>query len=92
MIENIQSSIVVSEWYSHIKKGQGNFPHLKSHRLAYKNVINFKSLWNNTTDGYKGFNMRTLLKYTESETGRTKVDPSYRNLYNKHKDKWQLGL
>ena len=86
-VENIQSSVVVHEWYSHIKKGQGNFPYLKSHRLAYKNVINFKTLWNNTTDDYKGFNMRTLLKYTKYETGRTKIDPLYRNLYKKYKNK-----
>ncbi|WP_448520771.1 RHS repeat-associated core domain-containing protein [Schleiferia thermophila] len=86
-VENIQSSVVVHEWYSHIKKGQGNYEYLKSHRLAYKNVINYKPLWNKTTDDYKGFNMRSLLKYTKEETGRTTVDPLYRNLYNKYKDK-----
>ena len=84
-VENIQSSIGVHEYYSHIKKNQGG--RYSSHRLAYKNVINYKGLWDKTTDGYKGFNMRTLLKYTKSETGRTKVDPLYRNLYKKYKDK-----
>jgi RHS repeat-associated protein len=84
-VENIQSSIGVHEYYSHIKKNQGD--RYDSHRLAYKNVINYKSLWNNTTDAYKGFNMRTLLRYTKSETGRTKVDPLYRNLYKNYKDK-----
>lgn len=84
-VENIQSSVVVHEWYSHIKKNQGD--KFGSHRLAYKNVINYKALWNKTTDDYKGFNMRGLLKYTKDETGRTTVDPLYRNLYNKYKDK-----
>ena len=83
-VENIQSSVVVHEWYSHIKKGQGNFPYLKSHRLAYKNVINYKALWDKTTDAYKGFNLEGLQRYTKEETGRTQVDPLYRNLYNKY--------
>lgn len=97
-VENIQSSVVVHEWYSHIKKGNGDFKYnivngkvqsvpLNSHRLAYKNVINFKSLWNKTTDDYKGFNVRQLLNYTKSETGQTQVDPLYRSLYNKYKNK-----
>jgi hypothetical protein len=81
-VENIQSSIGVHEYYSHIKKNQGG--RYSSHRLAYKNVINYKSLWNNTTDKYKGFNMQRLRDYTESETGRKTVDPLYRNLFNKY--------
>ncbi len=88
-VENIQSSVVVHEWYSHIKKGQGNFPYLKSHRLAYKNVINYKALWDKTTDAYKGFNLNRLAELTKDETGRTRVDPLYRNLFNKyHKYSW----
>ena len=83
-VENIQSSIVVHEYYSHIKKNNGN--DYKSHRLAYKNVINYKPLWNKTTDVYKGFVVRRLLEYTIIETGRTKVEPPYRYSYNKYKD------
>ena len=83
-VENIQSSIIVHEYYSHIKKNNGN--NYKSHRLAYKNVINYKPLWNKTTDAYKGFVVRRLLEYTIRETGRTKVDPPYRYSYNKYKD------
>lgn len=56
----------------------------KSHRLAYKNVINFKRLWDKTTDEYKKFNLQQLLKYTKKETGRNNVDPRYRRLYNKY--------
>ena len=81
-VENIASSIIVHEWYSHIKKNNGD--RYKSHRLAYKNVINYKYFWNKTTDDYKGFNVRALLKYTKVETGRAKVDPQYRYSYNKY--------
>ena len=83
-VENIASSIIVHEWYSHIKKNNGN--RYKSHRLAYKNVINFKYFWNNTTDDYKGFNVRTLLEYTTDETRQKTVDPPYRYSYNKYKN------
>ncbi len=82
-VENIQSSIVVHEYYSHIKKNNGD--NYNSHRLAYKNVINHKPLWNKTTDSYKGFVVRQLLKYTTKETGRSMVDPPYRFLFDKYK-------
>ena len=81
-VENIQSSVIIHEWYSHIMKG--NTDQLRSHRLAYKNVINYKALWNNTTDAYKKFNVSELLRYTLKETGRNQVDPPYRNLYKKY--------
>jgi len=83
-VENIASSIIVHEWYSHIKKDNRN--EMKSHRLAYQNVINFKELWNFTTDKYKGFNLQRLKDYTISESGGTKseVDPLYRNLFDKY--------
>ena len=83
-VENIASSIIVHEWYSHLMKRNGN--KMRSHRLAYKNVINYKPLWNETTDAYKGFVVRQLFKYTKGETGRTKVDPLYRYSYYKYKD------
>ena len=82
-VENVQSSIIVHEYYSHIKKNQAD--EYKSHRWAYKNVINFKSLWNETTPAYKGFVVRKLQEYTKSETGRPIVDPPYRYSYNKYK-------
>ena len=81
-VENIQSSVIVHEWYSHIKKD--NRTDMKSHRLAYKNVINYKALWDKTTDAYKGFNLKKLDELSEKETGRTQVDPIYRNLYRKY--------
>ena len=81
-VENIASSVIVHEWYSHGKKY--NSDEYKSHRLAYKNVINFKRLWNKTTDKYKKFNLDRLLDYTKSETGKNIVDKPYRRLYNKY--------
>lgn len=85
-VENIQSSIVVHEWYSHMQKGNRDL--LKSHRLAYKNVINYKALWNLTTESYKGFNMLQLRNYTERETGRTSVDSPYRKLFNRYSNSY----
>ena len=89
-VENIQSSLIVHEWYSHIKKD--NRTDMKSHRLAYKNVINYKALWDKTTDNYKEFNMWGLREYTFKETGRTRVDNLYlrlSNKYNKIKNKFK---
>lgn len=80
-VENIASSIIVHEWYSHIQKD--NQDSFKSHRLAYKNVINYKPLWKKTTDAYQRFNLGALRFYTRKETGRSMVDPPYRRIYNK---------
>lgn len=82
-VENIASSIIVHEWYSHKMKGTND--QLRSHRLAYKNVINFKPLWDKTTGNYRGFNLEQLLEYTKNETGRNVVDKSYLRLFNSYK-------
>jgi len=81
-VENVASSIIVHEWYSHLKKD--NRTTMNSHRLAYKNVINFKYFWDMTTDAYKKFNLEELKRLTKDETGRLIVDPLYRNLYKKY--------
>ena len=78
-VENIASSLIVHEWYSHGMKL--NRDSMLSHRLAYKNVINFKPLWNKTTPSYKEFVLRQLKYYTEKETGRSIVDKPYRYSY-----------
>jgi hypothetical protein len=78
-VENIASSIIVHEWYSHGMKHNGDL--MLSHRLAYKNVINFTPLWNKTTPSYKRFVLRKLKDYTEKETGRSLVDKPYRYSY-----------
>ena len=56
----------------------------KSHRLAYKNVINFKYLWDKTTYNYKKFVLTQLQYYTLKETGCLNVDPPYLKMYNKY--------
>jgi hypothetical protein len=78
-VENIQSSIIVHEWYSHKMKKNCDDSH--SHTLAYKNVINFKELWNSTTTDYKTFNLDKLQKYTLEEQSLNRVPILYRNLY-----------
>ncbi len=78
-VENIASSLIVHEWYSHGMKL--NRDSMKSHRLAYKNVINFKPLWDKTTPSYKKFVLKQLKYYTEKETGRSLVDKPYRYSY-----------
>ena len=88
-VENIASSIIVHEWYSHWMKKNGD--PMKSHRLAYKNVINFKYFWNKTTDDYKGFNVLQLQSYTKKETGRANVDSPYRYSYRKYKGSYPYG-
>ena len=79
-VENLASTILVHEWYSHGVKNNGD--KMKSHRLAYKNVINFNPLWDKTTDKFKEHNLINLLYYTIKETGREKLDKPYRNLFN----------
>ena len=81
-VENVASSIIVHEWYSHDQKKTSDT--YKSHRLAYKNVINFKKLWDKTTIKYKEFTLKQLAWYTKQETGRPHIDPIYRRLYNKY--------
>ena len=81
-VENLASSIIVHEWYSHAQKKTNDI--LKSHRLAYKNVINYKSFWDKTTDKYKQFCLEMLRDYTKIETGRTQVDRLYRNLFKRY--------
>ena len=81
-VENVASSIIIHEWYSHDQKRTSDT--YKSHRLAYKNVINFKKLWNKTTNKYKSFVLSQLQWYTKQETGRPHIDPLYRRLYNKY--------
>ena len=52
-VENIASTIIVHEWYSHRLMHYGD--RYYDHHLAYENVIKFKELWRLTTDNYKSF-------------------------------------
>ena len=81
-VENFASSLIVHEWYSHAMKDCGD--KYKSHRLAYKNVINYKTFWNATTNRYKGFVMYELQDYTHNEINLQMVEPLYRRLYSKY--------
>ena len=54
------------------------------HHLAYKCIIDWKPIWDMTTNKYKGFIMYQLRYYTEQETGRTRVDGAYRHMYDKY--------
>ena len=64
-MENVRSSVIVHEWYGHIKKGFSD--KYRNHRLAYHSVIDYTPLWNNTTPNYKIFNWKTLGRYHELE-------------------------
>ena len=81
-VENIASSIIVHEWYSHGKKFNGDLN--KSHRLAYQNVINFKRFWNKTTDKYKAFVLKRLKDYCLKEIHKNYVPKPYQRLYKKY--------
>ena len=69
VVSHFEETCIVHEWYSHVCKKTSNI--LKSHRLAYKNVINYKPFWDKTTDNYKDFILWQLRYYTEKETGRS---------------------
>jgi len=81
-VENVASSIIMHEWYSHLKKD--NQTDMKSHRLAYKNTINDPVFWEKTTDAYKKYTLEGLKHWTGKETGRSNVDTRYMDLYNKY--------
>ena len=60
-VENIASSIIVHEWYSHVMKGYNDTD--RNHNLAYKNVIGYNNFWEKTTFKYKQFNWLKYAKY-----------------------------
>lgn len=66
-VENIGSTVLVHEWYSHGIMHYGEFDN--NHSLAYQNVINYKPLWNKTTDNYKMAVLSEFIKLTFAETG-----------------------
>lgn len=80
-VENIASSILIHEWFSHGRMHYSDTD--RNHRLAYKNVINYSPLWDMTTDKYKGFILDKFQYYSEQETGNRYISLFYMNLYNK---------
>ena len=79
-VENTALSIIVHEWYSHAIKHYGDQD--GNHRHAYENVINFKNLWEKSTDSYKTFNLEMLKDYTRKELKRNKLSGRYQKLYD----------
>ncbi len=88
-VGNIVATLLVHEWFTHGIKNIGFDDNL--HHLAYKNVIDWKPLWNLTTDRYKGFIMDHFKYYYETETNMKLVDYYYQNLYNKYIKFYQNG-
>ena len=52
------------------------------HHLAYKCIIDWKPLWDLTTNRYKGFVMHHFKDYYEKETNMKLMDYYYLELYN----------
>ena len=59
-VENIQSSLIFHEWFSH--KIQGCSDATRNHQQAYKNVMD-SPLWKATTDSYKKYNQKRFIDY-----------------------------
>ena len=78
-VENIASSLLVHEWYSHAIRNFSDDN--RTHRFAYFNVINWKPLWDKTTDLYKRHVLTGLLHYVMEETGVNNTGLIYWNLY-----------
>ena len=66
-VENIASSVIVHEWYSHMISKSANTPN--PHSNAYFNVMLYKPLWNKTTDRYKAFVNSKYWEYICTEMG-----------------------
>lgn len=66
-VENLASSIIVHEWYTHIMQKQGSFN--MSHSKAFDNVLdkNINPFLQKTTSGYNSFNVRGRNHYRKKE-------------------------
>jgi RHS repeat-associated protein len=80
-VENIQSSLIFHEWYSHLINNYCD--NNNNHRVAYENVIN-SNLWKKTTDNYKCFVLRCLKAYTKKETRSEELEKKYKELYDRY--------
>ena len=65
-VENFASSVIIHEWYSHGEYKVGDV--YKNHYKAYRNVMNDKIFYPNTTQRYKKF---VEDKYEESVEGQS---------------------
>ena len=80
-VENIAATLLVHEWYAHGM--QHYFNENSTHHLAYKSIIDWKPLWDLTTNKYKGFVMDHFKAYYEEETNM-KLKNYYLYLYNQY--------
>jgi len=67
-VENLSSTIITHEWYSHGIKGYGDRHH--NHRLAYRNVMNDKVYYPRTTKKYKKFVNKQYKMYKSKEKNK----------------------
>ena len=58
-VENIASSIILHEWYSHDRKNVLD----NNHWIAYMNVFTKNDMWSKTTEKYKSFVTENYYKY-----------------------------
>ena len=67
-VENLLSSLIPHEWYSHGVKGYGT--NTSDHRFAYENVMKDPVFYPKTTAKYKQFIKKNYNHYFETEVGK----------------------
>ena len=75
-VENILSTVLVHEWYSHGIKHIGD----ENHVIAYENVIRCKDLWDKTTSRYQYFVLGKIHHFIEADCKRKLTETLYINL------------
>lgn len=63
-VENIQASVIIHEWYGHLRRGWGDAS--KTHRFCYSAVMN-DPLYKRTTERYQSFVSRMYKVYHKKE-------------------------
>ncbi len=79
-VENILSTVLVHEWYSHGIKHIGD----ENHVIAYENVIRCKDLWDKTTSRYKYFVLGKIHHFIEADCKRKLTESLYINLIKEY--------
>lgn len=79
-VENILSTVLVHEWYSHGIKHIGD----ENHVIAYENVIRCKDLWDKTTSRYQYFVLGKIHHFIEADCKRKLTETLYINLIKEY--------
>ncbi|MDE6199869.1 MAG: RHS repeat-associated core domain-containing protein, partial [Muribaculaceae bacterium] len=79
-IENIASTILVHEWYSHGIMHIGE----ENHEKAYENVLKYRSFWENTTIKYRYFVLNKMHEFKPLERKYKLTETLYINLIYKY--------